>query len=109
MRLCWLEKIRQAKAELEAEARAAAAAQSKARAEAQDRRKARRQQDDRHDAGAAEGGARGKPQRTFIDPESRILKTKDGLHPGLQRAQGGAPASAAKVVEASLKIDPVCL
>ena len=35
-----LEKIRQAKAELEAEARAAAAAQSKARAEAQDRRKA---------------------------------------------------------------------
>src|SRR5216683_1733541 len=35
-----LEKIRQAKAELEAEARAAAAAEGKARAEAQDRRKA---------------------------------------------------------------------
>ena len=81
MRLCWLEKIRQAEAGLEADARAAAAAQSKARAEAQDRRKA--------EGGKTTGktpappkAEPGKAQRNFTDPESRILKTKDGYMQG---------------------------
>src|SRR6478735_472445 len=75
-----LEKIRAAKAELEAEAKAAAEVARKARAEAEERR-------------VAEGGKKsgktptktepdGKAQRNFTDPESRILKTKDGYIQG---------------------------
>ena len=77
-----LAKIREAKAALEAEAKAAAEAERKARAEAEERR-------------IAEGGKKngktpappntepdGKAQRNFTDPESRILKTKDGYIAG---------------------------
>lgn len=87
-----LEKIREAKAALEAEAKAAAEAERKARAEAEERR-------------IAEGGKKngktpappntepdGKAQRNFTDPESRILKTKDGYIQGYnaQAAVDGA-------------------
>src|SRR6266436_6764026 len=83
-----LEKIREAKAALEAEAKAAAEVERKARAE--ERR-------------VAEGGKKsgktptktepdGKAQRNFTDPESRILKTKDGYIQGYnaQAAVDGA-------------------
>lgn len=87
-----LEKIREAKAALEAEAKAAAEAERKARAEAEERR-------------ITEGGKKngktpappntepdGKAQRNFTDPESRILKTKDGYIQGYnaQAAVDGA-------------------
>ena len=77
-----LEKIRQAKAELEAEARAAAEVEGKARAEAQKQRPA----EGRKTAGKPVAPQRtepaGKAQRNFTDPESRILKTKDGFIQG---------------------------
>lgn len=95
-----LEKIRQAKAELEAEAKAAAEAEMEARAAAEERRQ-------------AEGGKKpgpsaplragkpvaapntepdGKAQRNFSDPASRILKTRDGFIQGYngQAAVDGA-------------------
>ena len=87
-----LAKIRDAKAALEAEAKAAAEAERKARAEAEERR-------------IAEGGKKngktpappntepdGKAQLNFTDPESRILKTKDGYIQGYnaQAAVDGA-------------------
>jgi transposase len=87
-----LEKIRAAKAELEAEAKAAAAAESKARAEAEERRKA----DGRKKTGKTPAPPKaepdGKTQRNFTDPESRILKTKDGYIQGYnaQAAVDGA-------------------
>ena len=77
-----LEKIRQAKAELEAEAQAAAEVEGKARAEAQKQRPA----EGRKTAGKPVAPQRtepaGKAQRNFTDPESRILKTKDGFIQG---------------------------
>ena len=87
-----LEKIRQAKAELEAEARAAAEVEGKARAEAQKQRPA----EGRKTAGKPVAPQRtepaGKAQRNFTDPESRILKTKDGFIQGYngQAAVDGA-------------------
>ena len=83
-----LEKIRQAKAELEAQARAAA--EGKARAAAEDKRKA----EGGKKTGASASLKAGKPatppkaepdgkaQRNFTDPESRILKTRDGYIQG---------------------------
>jgi len=73
------EKIRQAKAELEAEAKAAAEAKLKAAAEAQENRESK---------GRRKGGRKGAPpstapdakaQKNFTDPESRIMKSKDGF------------------------------
>ncbi len=87
-----LEKIRQAKAELEAEARAAAAAEGKARAEAQDRRKAEGRNKTGKTPAPPKTEPDGKAQRNFTDPESRILKTKDGYIQGYnaQAAVDGA-------------------
>src|SRR5262249_3184174 len=83
-----LEKIRQAKAELEAEAKAAAEAESRARARAEEK--------GRKKGGKAPAPPKtepdGKAQRNFTDPESRILKTKDGYIQGYnaQAAVDGA-------------------
>lgn len=87
-----LEKIRQAKAELEAEARAAAEAESKARAEAEDRHKAEGRKKIGKPAAPPKAEPDGKAQRNFTDPESRILKTKDGYIQGYnaQAAVDGA-------------------
>jgi hypothetical protein len=70
-----LEKIRQAKAELEAEARAAAEAEKASKP-----------------ATTPKTEPDGKAQRNFTDPESRILKTKDGFIQGYngQAAVDGA-------------------
>ena len=83
-----LEKIREAKAALEAEAKAAAEAESKAGAEAgrvaEGRKKSGKTPPKTEPAGKA--------QRNFTDPESRILKTKDGYIQGYnaQAAVDGA-------------------
>jgi transposase len=86
-----LEKLRQAKAELEAEAKAAAETEQKARAAAQDKRKPEgRRRTGKLAAPKAEPD--GKAQRNFTDPESRILKTRDGFIQGYnaQAAVDGA-------------------
>jgi transposase len=87
-----LEKIRQAKAELEAEARAAAEAETKARAEAQEQRQAEGRKKTGKTAAPPKAEPDGKAQRNFTDPESRILKTKDGYIQGYnaQAAVDGA-------------------
>jgi transposase len=91
-----LKKIRQAKAALEA----AAEAQSKARAEAQDKRIAK--------GGRKSGKAPspkvepdGKAQRNFTDPQSRILKTKDGYIQGWN-AQAAVDGEAQIIVAQTL-------
>src|SRR5215468_9199611 len=71
------ERIREAKAELEAEAKAAAEAKLKAEAEAQERRDARRKGGRKATTPSTEPDA--KAQMNFTDPESRIMKSKDGF------------------------------
>ena len=85
-----LEKIREAKAALEAEAKAAAEAESKARAEAEERRVAEGRKKSGKSPTKTEPN--GTAQRNFTDPESRILKTKDGYIQGYnaQAAVDGA-------------------
>jgi len=87
-----LEKIRQAKAELEAETRAAAEAEMKARAAAQEQRQAAGVKKSGKPPAPPKGEPDGKAQRNFTDPESRILKTKDGFIQGYnaQAAVDGA-------------------
>lgn len=93
-----LEKIRTAKAELEAEARAAAAEERKRQEKAQEARK--------HAQGRQRNGRKpappkqepdGKSQRNFTDPESRILKTKDGYIQGYN-AQAAVDGTAQIIV-----------
>jgi transposase len=87
-----LAKIRQAKAELEAEARAAAEAESRVRADAEKQRQAEGRKKPGKPAAPPKTEPDGKAQRNFSDPESRILKTKDGYIQGYnaQAAVDGA-------------------
>jgi transposase len=80
-----LEKIREAKAALEAEAKAAAEVARKARAEAEERR--RRRQEVRQDAD--ENGARRQGATQFHRPGEPHTKDQGRLHPGLQRTGRG--------------------
>jgi transposase len=77
-----LEKIRQAKAELEAEAKVAAEAEMKARASAEEKRRAQGRKKPGRPAAPPKTAPDGKAQRNFSDPESRILKTRDGYIQG---------------------------
>lgn len=77
-----LEKIRAAKAELEAEAKAAAEAEMEARSEAQASRKAAGGKKTGKPPAPPKAEPDGKAQRNFTDPESGILKTKDGYIQG---------------------------
>ena len=92
-----LEKIRQAKAELEAEAKAAAEEEMRQRAAAEARRKA----EGRKKTGKTPAPPRqepdGKAQRNFTDPQSRILKAKDGYIQGYN-AQAAVDAEAQIIV-----------
>jgi transposase len=87
-----LEKIRQAKAELEAEAKAAAEAEMQARAAAEEQRQAEGRKKPGKPAAPPKTEPDGKAQRNFSDPESRILKTRDGFIQGYngQAAVDGA-------------------
>jgi transposase/predicted nucleic acid-binding Zn-ribbon protein len=73
------EKIRQAKAELEAEAEAAAEAKLKAAAEAAEKREAEGRRKPGPKAAPPSAAPDAKAQKNFTDPESRIMKSKDGF------------------------------
>jgi transposase len=94
-------KIRAAMAELEAEAKAAAEDEARARAEAEQRRMA----EGRKKNGPAPRPPGKEPdptaQRNFTDPESRILKTKDGYIQGWN-AQAAVDGKAQVVVAHTL-------
>lgn len=87
-----LEKIRQAKAELEAEARAAADQERQHRQKAQEQRQAAGRNKSGKAAAPPQEEPPAKAQRNFTDPESRILKAKDGFVQGYnaQAAVDGA-------------------
>src|SRR5215831_7988453 len=72
-------KIRAAKAELEAEAKAAAEAETKARAEAEAKRQAEGRKKPGKPAAPPTPEPVSKAQKNFTDPESRIMKGKDGF------------------------------
>ena len=77
-----LEKIRAAKAELEAEAKAAAEAEQRRRDRAEAQRIAEGRKKNGRPPAPPKTEPDGKAQRNFTDPESRILKTKDGYIQG---------------------------
>jgi len=74
-----IEKIRQAKAELEAEAKAAAEAKRKAEDEAAKEREATGRRKGGRPAAPPSDVPDAKAQKNFTDPESRIMKSKDGF------------------------------
>lgn len=92
-----LEKIRHAKAELEAEARAAAAEEERRREEAEERRIAEGRKKNGKTPSPPKAEPQAKAQRNFTDPESRILKTKDGYIQGYN-AQAAVDATAQIIV-----------
>ncbi|HLH51370.1 MAG TPA: IS1182 family transposase [Roseiarcus sp.] len=87
-----LEKIREAKAALEAEAKAAAEEERRRREKAQEQRTAQGRKKTGKTPAPPKAEPDGKAQRNFTDPESRILKTKDGYIQGYnaQAAVDGA-------------------
>jgi hypothetical protein len=90
-----LAKLRQAKAELEAEAKAKAAAEQAAREKNDDKPRPSRK------AAPPSDAPEPKAQRNFTDPESRILKTKDGYIQGYN-AQAAVDAQAQIIVAHTL-------
>lgn len=72
-------KIRAAKAELEAEAKAAAEAKAKAAAEAEEKRQAEGRKKPGPPAAPPSSEPDPKAQKNFTDPQSRIMKSKDGF------------------------------
>jgi transposase len=91
------ETIRAAKAELEAEAKAAAAAKAKAQAEAEERRRGEGRKKPGKPAAPPSEEPDPKAQKNFTDPESRIMKTKDGFIQGYN-AQAAVDATAQVIV-----------
>ncbi len=77
-----LEKIREAKAELEAEAKAAAEEETRRREEAEEKRIAEGRKKNGRTPAPPNEEPDPKTQRNFTDPESRILMTKDGYIQG---------------------------
>src|ERR1700676_1296859 len=73
------ERIREAKVELEAEAKAAAEAKLKAEVEAAEKREAEGRRKPGRQAAAPSTEPDAKPQKNFTDPQSRIMKSKDGF------------------------------
>ncbi len=96
-----LAKIRAAKAELEAEAKAAAEAEERRRAAAEEKRIAQGRKKSGRTPAPPKREPDGKTQRNFTDPESRILKTKDGYIQGYN-AQAAVDAEAQIIVAHSL-------
>jgi transposase len=74
-----IEKIRQAKAELEAEAKAAAEAKRQEQDEAAKEPEATKRSKGRRTAAPPSDVPDAKAQKNFTDPESRIMKSKDGF------------------------------
>lgn len=96
-----LGKIRAAKAALEAQAKAAAQAETRRRAEAEEKRIAEGRKNNGRRPSPPKSEPDGKAQRNFTDPESRILKTKDGYIQGYN-AQAAVDGAAQIIVAHSL-------
>ena len=96
-----LAKIREAKAALEAEAKAAAAEEERRRTEAEEKRLAEGRKKSGRPLASPRAEPDGKAQRNFTDPESRILKTKDGYIQGFN-AQAAVDGKAQIIVAHSL-------
>jgi transposase len=92
-----LAKIRQAKAALEAEAKAAAEAKAKVEREAEEKRRAAGRKKSGKPAAPRSGEPQARAQRNFTDPDSRILKTKDGFIQGYN-AQAAVDGEAQVIV-----------
>jgi transposase len=92
-----LEKIAEAKAALEAEAKAAAEEETRRRAEAEEKRIAEGRKKGGKTPAPPKAEPDGKAQRNFTDPQSRILKTKDGYIQGYN-AQAAVDAKAQIIV-----------
>ena len=92
-----IERIRAAKAALEAEAQAAAAEEERRRAAAEEERIAQGRKKNGRSPAPPKREPDGKTQRNFTDPESRILKTKDGYIQGYN-AQAAVDAEAQIIV-----------
>ena len=96
-----LAKIREAKAALEAEAKAAAEEETRRRAEAEKKRKAEGRKRNGPPPAPPSAEPDGKAQRNFTDPESRILKSKDGFIQGYN-AQAAVDGEAQVIVAHTL-------
>ena len=96
-----LEKIRAAKAELEAEAKAAAEEEERRQQETEQKRIAEGRKKSGRTPAPPKAEPDGKAQRNFTDPQSRILKTKDGYIQGYN-AQAGVDATAQIIVAQDL-------
>lgn len=96
-----LEKIRQAKAELEAEAKTAAEEEMRRRQRAEEQRKAEGRKKNGRTPKPPDPEPDGKTQRNFTDPQSRILLTKDGYIQGYN-AQAAVDGTAQIIVAHSL-------
>ena len=92
-----LERIRAAKAALEAQAKTAAAEETRCRAEAEKTRIAEGRKKGGKTPAPPKAEPDGKAQRNFTDPQSRILKTKDGYIQGYN-AQAAVDAEAQIIV-----------
>lgn len=92
-----LAKIAEAKAALEAEAKAAAEAAARRRAAAEAKRLAEGRKKNGKTPAPPKADPEGKAQRNFTDPQSRILKTKDGYIQGYN-AQAAVDAEAQIIV-----------
>jgi len=96
-----IEKIRAAKAELEAEAKAAAAEEARRREEAEQKRIAEGRKKNGRTPAPPQAEPEGKAQRNFTDPDSRVLLTKDGYIQGYN-AQAAVDAGSQIIVAHSL-------
>jgi transposase len=92
-----LDKIREAKAALEAEAKAVAEEEARRREQAEKKRIAEGRKKSGKTPAPPKTEPEGKAQRNFTDPESRILKTKDGYIQGYN-AQAAVDAEAQIIV-----------
>lgn len=92
-----LAKIREAKAALEAEAKAAAEEERRLRVEAEEKRLAEGRRKSGKTPKPPDDEPDGKAQRNFTDPQSRILKTKDGYIQGYN-AQAAVDGTAQVIV-----------
>jgi transposase len=100
------ERIRKAKAELEAEAKAAADAKLKAEAEAAEKRAAEGRRKPGRPAAPPSTEPDGKAQRNFTDPQSRIMKSKEGFVQAYN-AQAAVDAEAQIIVAHDVTQSPV--
>jgi transposase len=100
------ERIRKAKAELEAEAKAAAEAKLKAEAEVAEKRAAEGRRKPGRQAAPPSTEPDAKAQKNFTDPESRIMKSKDGFVQAYN-AQAAVDAEAQIIVAHDVTQSPV--